>query len=72
MPQTRGRRIIGIQDRHEVLGSNCSKAKSLKTDVLIVRAVGNWNMLPRKVVVSPSLEIFKKKLDQLLSGTFQE
>ena len=35
---------------------------------LTVRAVRKWNMLPQRVVESPSLEVFRRRLDEHLSG----
>ena len=35
---------------------------------LTVRAVCRWNKLPPKVVESPSLEVFRRRLDEHLSG----
>ena len=32
------------------------------------RAVCRWNKLPRRVVESPSLEVFRRRLDEHLSG----
>ena len=35
---------------------------------LMVRAVRRWNRLPPGVVESPSLEVFRRRLDDHLSG----
>ena len=35
---------------------------------LTVRDVGRWDRLPRRVVESPSLEVFRRRLDEHLSG----
>ena len=35
---------------------------------LMVRAVCRWNKLPRRVVESPWLEVFRRRLDDHLSG----
>uniref|UniRef100_A0A8C3I6M2 Reverse transcriptase domain-containing protein n=1 Tax=Chrysemys picta bellii TaxID=8478 RepID=A0A8C3I6M2_CHRPI len=40
----------------------------IRKKFLTVRMVKHWNKLPREVVESPSLEIFKSKLDKCLSG----
>ena len=35
---------------------------------LTVRAVRRWNLLPRRVVESPSLEVLRRRLDEHLPG----
>ena len=35
---------------------------------LMVRAVSRWNMLPRRMVEALSLKVFRRRLDEHLSG----
>ena len=39
----------------------------IRKNLLTVRAVLQWNQLPREVVASPTLEAFKRQLDSHLS-----
>ena len=39
----------------------------IRKNFLTVRAVRQWNQLPREVVGSPTLEAFKRQLDRHLS-----
>ncbi|XP_077772840.1 uncharacterized protein LOC114582471 [Podarcis muralis] len=41
---------------------------NMRKNFLTVRAVRQWNLLPRSVVESPSLEVFKQRLDNHMSG----
>ncbi|XP_053261122.1 uncharacterized protein LOC128421867 [Podarcis raffonei] len=41
---------------------------NIRKNFLTVRAVRQWNLLPRSVVESPSLEVFKQRLDNHMSG----
>jgi len=38
----------------------------MRKDFFTLRVTEHWNRLPRKVVESPSLEIFKTRLDKVL------
>uniref|UniRef100_A0A670J9Y2 Reverse transcriptase domain-containing protein n=1 Tax=Podarcis muralis TaxID=64176 RepID=A0A670J9Y2_PODMU len=40
---------------------------NIRKNFLTVRAVRQWNLLPRSVVESPSLEVFKQRLDNHMS-----
>ncbi|KAF7243358.1 Collagen alpha-1(XXIV) chain [Varanus komodoensis] len=40
----------------------------IRKNFLTVRAIQQWNQLPREVVGAPTLETFRKKLDSHLSG----
>ncbi|KGL80723.1 hypothetical protein N309_08563, partial [Tinamus guttatus] len=40
--------------------------RNLRKNFLTVRLTEHWNRLPREVVESPSLEIFKTHLDAVL------
>ena len=40
----------------------------IRKNYFTVRVARAWNRLPREVVLSPSLEIFKRRLDRHLAG----
>ena len=40
----------------------------IRKNFLTVRAVRQWNQLPREVVGSPTLDVFKRLLENHLSG----
>lgn len=53
---------------------NCHQSKQgkfklhIKKSFLTVRAIKQWNKLPSEAVQSPSLEVFKTRLDKVLSS----
>ena len=52
--------IHGLKLEHWTFGANMQK------NFFVVRVMEHWNRLPREVVESPSVEIFKTHLDAYL------
>ncbi|KAK4822644.1 hypothetical protein QYF61_018596 [Mycteria americana] len=40
----------------------------IRKNFLTKRVIKHWNRLPREVVESPSLEVFKRRVDEVLRG----
>jgi len=59
MEKTRGNRYKLHWERFDL---------SIRNELFIVRTIKDWNNHSRDVVVSPSLEVFKIRLDRVLDN----
>ena len=56
----------GFEREFSLASAGCSSSINTRKNFFPLRVMEPWNRLPREVVESPSLEIFKTRLDKVL------